>query len=164
MTILTGHSFEFISHSAEQTRRLGMRMGSLLKPGMLVCLQGDLGAGKTTFVQGVAAGWGSTDQVSSPTFQLVNEYRRIDPVRLYHLDTYRLNNILEAEELDVDGMLANGPTLVEWPELMSDIFPDDRLWITINYIDETKRSLAFSSTGKASEALLLEFRDRIKGN
>ena len=67
---------EIISRSAEQTRRVGMRLGTLLKPGDVVHLIGELGSGKTTFVQGVSAGWGSLDPATSPTFVLVNVYRR----------------------------------------------------------------------------------------
>ena len=69
-------------------------------------LQGDLGAGKTTFVQGIAAGWGAQDEVSSPTFVLVNIYRGTESARLFHLDTYRIESAAEAEELDLEAMLA----------------------------------------------------------
>jgi len=82
MPILEANAFEFFSRSADQTRRVGMRLGSVLQPGDVVCLDGDLGAGKTTFVQGIAAGWGAVDPVSSPTFVLVNVYRRSDDERL----------------------------------------------------------------------------------
>jgi len=75
MPILDPNSMEFISRSAEQTRRVGMRLGTLLQTGDVICLIGDLGSGKTTFVQGLASGWGSLDPVSSPTFVLVNVYR-----------------------------------------------------------------------------------------
>jgi tRNA threonylcarbamoyladenosine biosynthesis protein TsaE len=71
MPILDSHSLEIISRSAEQTRRVGMRLGALLKPGDLVGLVGDLGSGKTTLVQGIAAGWGTFDQVSSPSMSTV---------------------------------------------------------------------------------------------
>ena len=72
MPILPAYSIDFVSRSPEQTRRLGMRMGTLLKSGDLLCLEGDLGSGKTTFVQGLAHGWGSVDAVTSPTFVIVN--------------------------------------------------------------------------------------------
>ena len=91
--ILDRHSLEIISRSAEQTRRVGMRLGALLKPGDVICLVGDLGSGKTTLVQGLAAGWGSLDPVSSPTFVIVNLYRRMDQSQLFHLDAYRLNGL-----------------------------------------------------------------------
>ena len=78
MPILNPHTLEFVSRSPEQTRRLGIRLGALLRTGDILCLSGDLGAGKTTLVQGLAQGWGSLNQVSSPTFVLCNEYRRPD--------------------------------------------------------------------------------------
>lgn len=86
MPILDPNSLEFFSRSAEQTRRVGMRLGALLQKGDVIALVGDLGAGKTTFVQGVAVGWGSTDAVSSPTYVLVNVYRRTDGTQFAHLD------------------------------------------------------------------------------
>ncbi|NUM48969.1 MAG: tRNA (adenosine(37)-N6)-threonylcarbamoyltransferase complex ATPase subunit type 1 TsaE, partial [Anaerolineales bacterium] len=104
---------EFFSRSPEQTRRIGIRLGGLLKPGDVICLQGDLGAGKTTFAQGLAQGWGSLDSVSSPTFILVNQYRRADGGRLFHLDAYRLDSVPEAEELDFDSMLNEGALIIE---------------------------------------------------
>ncbi len=75
--ILDPHSCELISLSPEQTRRVGMRLGALLQVGDVLALSGDLGAGKTTLMQGIASGWGSLDAVSSPTFVLVNVYRRV---------------------------------------------------------------------------------------
>ena len=82
MPILDPHSLEFISRSAEQTRRVGMRLGGMVGSGDVICLVGDLGSGKTTFIQGFAAGWGSLDPVTSPTFVLVNLYRRPEGARL----------------------------------------------------------------------------------
>jgi tRNA threonylcarbamoyladenosine biosynthesis protein TsaE len=108
MPVLDSNSLEFISRSAGQTRRLGMRFGTLLKTGDVICLAGELGSGKTTFVQGIASGWGSLDPVSSPSFVLVNVYRGADGQRLYHLDAYRLENAAQAAELDVDIMLETG--------------------------------------------------------
>ena len=101
MPILDAHAFEFFSRSPEQTRRVGMRLGALLRPGDLVCLQGDLGAGKTTLVQGMAGGWGALDAASSPTFVLVNAYRRADDSAFHHFDAYRVESLGEAEELDL---------------------------------------------------------------
>ena len=114
---------DFFSRSPEQTRRIGTRLGEVLQPGDVICLQGDLGAGKTTFVQGVARGWGSQDSVSSPTFILVNVYRRGDQARLFHMDAYRLDSTPEAEELDLDTMLVQGALLIEWPERIKTLVP-----------------------------------------
>src|SRR5512133_3108171 len=105
MPILNAHTMDFFSRSPAQTRRIGRRLGAALQAGDVICLQGDLGAGKTTFVQGVAQGWGSRDAVSSPTFILVNDYRRGDQAHLFHMDAYRLDSASEAEELDLDAML-----------------------------------------------------------
>ncbi len=163
MPILDDRTLEFTSRSPEQTRRLGMRLGGLLQPGDLICLSGDLGAGKTTLVQGVAQGWGTLDSVSSPTFVLVNEYRRPDGSRLYHLDAYRMANYLEAEDLDLDRMEESGPLLIEWPERIKEVLAPDRLWITLRWVADEQRELTFSSQGAHYDDLLLEFRKRVFG-
>ena len=144
MPILDSHSFEFISRSPEQTRRVGMRLGGLLQAGDLLCLVGDLGAGKTTFVQGIAAGWGSADAVSSPTFVLVNVYRRMDGGRFHHLDAYRLSGAAEAIDLDLDAMLVAGPLVVEWAERVWTALPGDYLRIQLSYVNENQRDLLVS--------------------
>ena len=164
MPVLSANAFDFFSHSSEQTRRLGMRLGAFLQTGDVVCLQGELGAGKTTFVQGLAAGWGSLDAVSSPTFVLVNLYRRADGSQLFHMDTYRLESAPEAEELDLDAMLGGGPLVIEWPERMLGVLPPDRLWIKLNYVDDDRRELTFLPVGKHYIDLLNEFRKSMFGS
>ena len=158
MPVLPANAFDFLSHSSEQTRRLGMRIGALLHTGDVVCLQGELGSGKTTFAQGLAAGWGSLDDVSSPTFILVNVYRHADGSQLFHLDTYRIESTMEAEDLDLDAMLNAGPLVIEWPERMAGILPPERLWIKLEYVDDDCRQLTFLPTGKKYENLLAQFR------
>src|SRR5512136_2821752 len=116
MPILDSRTLEFFSRSPEQTRRLGIRLGALLRMGDVVCLEGELGSGKTTLVQGLAQGWGSLDHVSSPTFVLCNIYRRPDGANLSHLDAYRLQDAREGEDLDIDLMLEGGALVVEWAE------------------------------------------------
>jgi len=161
MPILDPHSMEFFSRSAEQTRRVGMRLGGLLKIGEVVCLIGELGSGKTTLVQGIAAGWGSLDPVSSPTYVLVNVYRQLDGKRLYHLDAYRLGSALEAIDLDLDFMLATGPLVVEWAERVQEALPDERLKVTLAYIDDVRRNLTFSAQGRRSEEMLKALRQQL---
>lgn len=163
MPIFDSNTLEFISRSPEQTRRVGIRLGSLLQPGDIFCLAGDLGAGKTTLVQGIAQGWGSLDDVTSPTFVLVNVYRKPNGQQLYHLDTYRLQNALEAEDLDIDTMLDNGCLLIEWPERIESILPQYRLWITLDWTADERRRLVFSSTGPRYEALMASFRQKAFG-
>jgi tRNA threonylcarbamoyladenosine biosynthesis protein TsaE len=123
----------------------------------------DLGAGKTTLVQGVAQGWGSLDAVSSPTYILVNIYRRPDSCSLFHLDTYRIETISEAEELDLDDMLVQGPLLIEWPERLMPILPEDHLWVKLNYQDDEQRSMLFSPHGERYLELMDEFRQSVFG-
>ncbi len=145
---------DFLSRSPDQTRQVGQRLGAALQPGDVICLQGDLGAGKTTFVQGIAQGWGSRDAVSSPTFILVNVYRNRDERQLFHLDTYRLDSVWEAEELDLQTMQAQGPLLVEWPERMERLIPRERLWIKFEHVDQEERRMTMTSHGKRYGDLL----------
>ena len=163
MPILNSRTFEFFSRSPEQTRRLGMRLGALLQPGDLLCLSGDLGAGKTTLVQGLAQGWGSLDSVSSPTFVLVNVYRKPTGQNLYHLDAYRLQNALEAEDLDLDAMLENGSLLVEWPERILAALPNERLWVKMRWIADEQRGMVFLPEGDRYAKALAEFRKQVVG-
>jgi tRNA threonylcarbamoyladenosine biosynthesis protein TsaE len=163
MPILDAHTFEFFSKSPEQTRRLGMRLGALLQSGDIICLQGELGAGKTTFVQGAAQGWGSLDEVTSPTFVLVNAYNRADGSQLSHFDAYRLESLGEAEELDLDTLLANGALFVEWPERIEPILPSERLWAFLEYESEEHRTLRFRSIGSRYDDMLDELRQNTYG-
>ncbi|MBE7433483.1 MAG: tRNA (adenosine(37)-N6)-threonylcarbamoyltransferase complex ATPase subunit type 1 TsaE [Anaerolineales bacterium] len=163
MPILDAHMLEFFSRSPEQTRRIGIRLGGLLEPGDVICLQGDLGAGKTTFAQGLAQGWGSLDAVSSPTFILVNQYRRADGGKLFHLDAYRLDSVPEAEELDLDSMLNEGALIIEWPERLGNLIPNDHLRIQLEHISEEHRRLGFRAHGKHYDELLDEIRQSVVG-
>jgi tRNA threonylcarbamoyladenosine biosynthesis protein TsaE len=163
MPILDEHMMEFFSRSPEQTRRIGMRLGGLIRAGDVICLQGDLGAGKTTFTQGIAQGWGSLDSVSSPTFILVNQYRRADGSLLFHLDAYRLDSVPEAEELDLDSMLAEGALIIEWPERLGNLIPEERLHIDIEHLTEEHRRMGFHAHGSYYDAVLDEIRHAVVG-
>ena len=163
MPILDPNSIEFISRSAEQTRRVGMRLGSFIGDGVLICLEGELGSGKTTFVQGLASGWGSLDQVSSPTFVLVNLYRHPGGKRFYHVDAYRLNSPQEALELDLEVMLASGSMVIEWAEKIEPILPQERLWVTLRDISRDQRDMIFTAQGRYYHSLLKIFRQRLYG-
>ena len=163
MPILDSHTMDFFSRSPEQTRRIGMRLGGVLQAGDLICLQGDLGAGKTTFVQGIARGWGSLDSVSSPTFILVNVYRRNDQSQLFHMDAYRLDSTPEAEELDLDSMLAEGALIIEWPERMAGLIPAERLWVNLEHVDDEEREMKFNAHGKRYDELLEVIRHAMVG-
>jgi tRNA threonylcarbamoyladenosine biosynthesis protein TsaE len=163
MPILDPHSLEFISRSAEQTRRVGMRLGAMVGAGDVICLVGDLGSGKTTFVQGFAAGWGSLDPVTSPTFVLVNLYRRPEGARLYHLDAYRLSGASEAADLDLVPMLESGALIIEWAERIQGALPREHLWISLRWINSQQRDLIFSARGTRYQSLLAKLRQRLYG-
>ena len=163
MPILDAHTLEFFSRSPEQSRRVGMRLGGLLQRGDVICLQGDLGAGKTTLVQGLAQGWGSLDPVSSPTFIIVNTYRRPGNNQLFHMDAYRLESAPEAAELDLDEMLSQGSLLVEWPERIQDILPDTHMWISLEYVAEEHRQILLRATGERYDTLLADLRQDLIG-
>lgn len=150
----TVSSFTFLSRHPRQTYDLGERLGRCLQRGDLVCLEGELGAGKTTFVQGLAQGWQTLDNAASPTFVLVNVYRRADGASLFHLDAYRIESAAEAEELDLDALLNEGPLVIEWAERLEPILPPERLWIRLEHKGPETRSLCVSARGRRYEDLL----------
>lgn len=163
MPIMDHHNFEFVSRSPEQTRRLGTRIGSLLNRGDLICLSGDLGAGKTTLIQGIAHGWDSLDPVSSPTFVIVNEYHRKDGNTLFHMDAYRLEDAAEAIDLDLDSMLEGGALVVEWAERIKAALPAGALWINMRWLADEQRGLLFTAHGLRSQALMDDFKKKVVG-
>jgi len=163
MPVLNAQSLEFISRNADQTRRAGIRLGGLLQPGDAICLAGELGSGKTTLAQGICAGWGSLDQASSPTFVLVNLYRRPSGQRLYHLDAYRLSSPAEAEDLDLDAMFEDGPVVVEWADRILPALPPEHLWIALHWVDYEQRDLIISAHGPRYQTLLHQFRRQVFG-
>ncbi len=160
MPILDDRTLEFISRSAEQTRRLGTRLGELLHGGEWICLEGELGAGKTCLTQGIATGWGVTGPVRSPTFTLVHEYRRPgDRCRFYHVDLYRIASVGEAWALGLDEVEAGANVcVVEWAERAEAILPAERLWIRLTVMDETRRVLRFAAQGEGYRVMLTNFR------
>ena len=163
MPIYDPKTLEFFSRSPEQTRRIGMRLGGLARVGDLICLDGDLGSGKTTLTQGIARGWGSLDPVTSPTFVLVNEYARPDGSTLYHFDAYRLSGSLDAEDLDIDYMLARGCLVVEWPERVREALPKECIWVAMRWISDERRGLVITSSGTRYGEFLSEFRQKTFG-
>jgi len=160
---MTDSNWEFFSRSSEQTRRLGTRLGAMLKPGDLICLSGDLGAGKTTLVQGIAQGFGSLDPVSSPTFVLVNVYRREDGSELHHLDVYRLGGVEEAVDLDLDSLIETGTLVIEWAERIKPVLPREALWVHMRYISDEQRNLLFEAQGDRYQHIMGEFRRQVLG-
>jgi len=139
---------------AEDTRVIGERLAGLLETGDAVALTGELGAGKTTFVQGVARGLGFAGHVVSPTFTLVREYQ--GRLRVHHVDVYRLERVQDVVDLGLDEMADEGVLLVEWGDAVEALLPSDHLLIelTVPGEDEARR-LVLSGVG-ASWALRWE--------
>ena len=138
---------ELISHSPEQTQKLGMRIGELALPGDVFLLVGDLGAGKTCLTQGVAWGLDIKEYTMSPSFVIVRElYGRLP---LYHIDLYRLDRIEESMELGLDEYLyGRGVCVVEWAEKALSILPAEHLLIEIGYLADTERNFRMKPSGQ----------------
>jgi len=161
MPILDEHSLDLISHSPAQTRRFGARLGGLLQAGDLICLEGSLGTGKTCLVQGIGRGMGVDEPITSPSFTLIAEYRpRSLAPKLYHVDLYRLHAAVEeARALGLeDYMLGDGVCVIEWAERAEPILPEERLWILLRHVDDSKRGLLMRATGARYDDLLRRFK------
>lgn len=121
---------QFISNSPDETQAFAADMAKRLKSGDVLCLYGDLGAGKTAFVQGLAKGLGIDEPITSPTFTIVNEYEGRLP--LYHFDVYRIADSDEMYEVGFDEYVyGEGVSVIEWPQLIADILPERRFDIEI---------------------------------
>lgn len=117
--------------SQEETRDAGRRMALKLKPGAVVCLVGDLGAGKTVFTQGIAEGLGIDEPVCSPTFTLIQEYRD-GRIPLYHFDVYRIDGPWDMDDLGYEEYFyGDGVCLVEWGNLIEELLPENTIYINI---------------------------------
>ncbi len=118
-----------ITNSEEQTVQLGKNLAEKLSPGSIIALSGDLGCGKTAFVRGIVSYFGNTEDVSSPTFTLVNEYD--GSVRIYHFDVYRLQNpsLEECDWMD-DYLFGDGICLIEWADNIKNVLPPETIWVS----------------------------------
>ena len=165
MPILDPTTVEFLSGSPAQTARIGERLGKLLKGGEIICLEGQLGAGKTCFAQGLGRGWGATDDLTSPTFTLIHKLRRpADRKRLYHVDLYRLESEREAWMLGLNDLMDSTATvLIEGPERALGLLPPERLWIKLELIDDTRRRLTFKPADAQHQALLAALKREVFG-
>lgn len=139
------------SHSPEETRSLGERLGAALAAGDVVLLSGELGAGKTVFVQGLARGLGFEGAVSSKSFVLMGQYT--GRVTLYHADLYRLDAPEEVEDLALEEIAADGALVVEWPERAWDVLPPEHLLVRFEVSRDDVRTLAAEAHGARAEAL-----------
>ena len=126
---------KYTTYSERETFELGADLAKQLKPGAVVALLGDLGCGKTAFVKGVVSYFGDEQDVTSPTFTLVNEYDGSMP--MYHFDEYRLENasVEECDWMD-DYLFGDGVCLIEWADMIKPVLPDDTIWIIFEKILE----------------------------
>ncbi len=154
---------ELISHSPEQTQKLGVRIGELALPGDVFLLTGELGAGKTCLTQGIAWGLGIKEYALSPTFVIMRElYGRLP---LYHIDLYRLDNIEESLDLGLDDYLyGKGVCVVEWADKALSILPKKHLLIKIKYLSDTERSFQIEGYGERYVEMIEKLRDYEHGN
>jgi tRNA threonylcarbamoyladenosine biosynthesis protein TsaE len=160
MTVEPAAHLTLISCSAKQTQRIGELLAQWLLPGDVVCLQGDLGSGKTCFSQGIARGLGVKPAVTSPTFIIINEYGLSGPARkLRHIDLYRVESVGEARNLGLEDYLyGDSICVIEWAERALEILPSERLWTMLRYQSDTVRELAFDGQGEHYRELVQRLR------
>lgn len=134
-------NFSTISHSVEDTIQAGYEFAKDLQRGDVVCLEGDLGAGKTHFIKGVASYFGiNAEKVNSPTYTLIHEYFGTIPI--YHFDCYRLQSEQEALEIGTEEYFyGDGISLVEWPKKIYDLLPKEAIWLKISHLPGAKRKI-----------------------
>ncbi len=143
--------YKYASSSVEDTMELAENIESEKFANMVICLDGELGSGKTIFVKGFAKALGIEDNITSPTFNLIKEYENGE-MPLYHMDMYRLEG--KAQDIGIeDYFKKNGVTIIEWSEMISDILPTERLDIKIKVIDENKRVIILKPYGEQYEKL-----------
>lgn len=157
---------KIITNSAQETLLLGKKLGQCLSAGDIVALEGELGTGKTVLIQGICRGLKVIDEVSSPSYVLINEYSGKLPV--YHFDVYRLKNLNEMQDLGYEEYFkSEGVTLIEWAEKIESLIIGDYLKIKLKYHSgEAQRLISFIPFGKKIDKLLerlaqdVDFRNR----
>ena len=141
--------YKITSRSIEDTMELAENIESEKFPGMIICLDGELGSGKTVFVKGFAKSLGLEETITSPTFNIVKEYTSGE-MPLYHMDVYRLEDGDESIGFN-DYFNSDGVSIIEWSELISDILPEERLDIKFKVIDENTRIIKLTPHGSKYE-------------
>ena len=132
----------YFSNSAKDTQYLAKKIAEIMKRGSVIAFEGDLGSGKTTFIQGMCQNWDIKEYVNSPTFTLINEYNAGEDLKIYHLDCYRIEDSSELEELGYEEFFySDDIVFIEWSENVKDLFPDDLIVIKLKYIGEDKREI-----------------------
>ena len=143
-------NYKITTHSEEETIEIAENFESEKFPNMIICLDGDLGSGKTIFTKGIAMALGIKENITSPTFTIVKEYDGELP--LYHMDVYRLDGNTEGIGIE-EYFTKGGVVVIEWANTIKDILPEERLEIKIKSLDENKRMLIITPYGKKYEEL-----------
>ena len=142
---------EIRTHSAVETQALGIKIGRLAFNGLVILLSGDLGAGKTTFTQGLAKGLDIDKTLSSPTFTIMKNYQ--GRLELNHIDAYRLENL--HQDLGFEERIGTqGVSVIEWPDFIKELWPSHFILIRFEYIDEDRRLIHISAKGELEEAIM----------
>lgn len=138
-----------ICKNENETREFAKNLASILKKGDVIVLSGELGAGKTKFVEGILEHFNLQDEISSPTFTIVNEYKN-DEINIYHFDLYRLSDIYEFENIGGEEYFNKGICIFEWGELIEDILPNDYIKIKFERIgnEDNYRKLNIETFGE----------------
>ncbi|WP_130805989.1 tRNA (adenosine(37)-N6)-threonylcarbamoyltransferase complex ATPase subunit type 1 TsaE [Senegalia massiliensis] len=147
-----------ITESTEQTEKLGKLIGSLLNSGDVICLDGDLGAGKTTLTKSIVKGLGVDEYVTSPTFTIVNEYE--GKVHVNHFDVYRISDVDEMYDIGYDEYMdSESVNIIEWSSIIKEILPEDRVEINIERLEEdNKRKFNINLIGERYKELIEELK------
>ena len=138
------NTFKITTHNDNETIEIAQNLESEKFPNMVICLNGDLGSGKTVFTKGFASAMG-IDEITSPTFNIIKEY--FGELPLYHMDVYRTNGKVDINELD-EYFHKNGVTIIEWAEMIEDYLPEERLDITFKITGENNRVLVITPHGE----------------
>jgi tRNA threonylcarbamoyladenosine biosynthesis protein TsaE len=153
-------NLKLVTHSAEETQKLGVSIGKLAEPGDIYLLIGDLGAGKTCLTQGIAYGLDIHEYTLSPSFVIMRELHGRLP--LYHMDFYRLDNVAEISDLGLDDYLfGEGVCVIEWANKGLTVLPEDHLLIGIDYISDTERSFVIEPRGERYVRMLTKLKEVI---
>ena len=155
-------NYNFKTNSEDETMKLGEKLAKLCAPKDIIILSGELGAGKTKFTEGFLKYFGLEDEISSPTFTIVNEYTKND-INIYHFDVYRLEDSSEFYEIGGEEYFENGICLIEWGELIDDAIPKDHLKIQISKSDENDnmRIINITSYGNRYDVMLDNLKEEV---
>ena len=154
--------YKFISRNALDTKIFAKKLASKLNMHAIIILTGELGSGKTKFVEGFLEYFGLENEISSPTFTIVNEYKK-NNINIYHLDVYRLNDSSEFYEIGGEEYFDNGICIIEWGELIRDALPKDYIEIDFSRSEENENSriLNVLSVGNKYDKLINELKIKI---